>query len=224
MASNSKPAAERRIGAVKATVLENEVGGITHHNVTVSRLYRDEGQWKRAPKASASTTCSPSLSSPTRRTRLLPSATPERPARPMMPELRKTFAPFGGGFTPVAFFADMRARERTARGSETTTAQDVSTGTLLWGGLRKSSAAQSEMGFSLKPWKFPDALEILETLAIPCAPGSVHEIHSFPLISQRRICVSIRLRRLYHFRRRQDRESALRQASDADSTKIRGVR
>ena len=78
--------------------------------------------------------------------------------------------------------------------------------------------------FSLKPWKFPDALEILETLAIPCAPGSVHEIHSFPLISQRRICVSIRLRRLYPFRRRQDRESALRQASDADSTKIRGVR
>ena len=78
--------------------------------------------------------------------------------------------------------------------------------------------------FSLKPWKFPDALEILETLAIPCAPGSAHEIHSFPLISQRRICVSIRLRRLYPFRRRQDRESALRQASDADSTKIRGVR
>ena len=48
MASNSKPAAELRIGAVKATVWENEVGGITRHNVTFSRIYRDEGQWKIA--------------------------------------------------------------------------------------------------------------------------------------------------------------------------------
>ena len=46
MASNSKPAAELRIGAVKATVWENEVGGITRHNVTFSRIYRDEDQWK----------------------------------------------------------------------------------------------------------------------------------------------------------------------------------
>ena len=29
--NNSKPAAELRIGTVKATVWENEVGGITHH-------------------------------------------------------------------------------------------------------------------------------------------------------------------------------------------------
>ena len=46
MASNSKPAGELRIGAVKATIWENEVGGITRHNVTFSRIYRDEGQWK----------------------------------------------------------------------------------------------------------------------------------------------------------------------------------
>ena len=46
MASNSKPAAELRIGAVKATVWENEVGGITRHNVTFSRIYRNEDQWK----------------------------------------------------------------------------------------------------------------------------------------------------------------------------------
>ena len=44
--NNSKPAAELRIGTVKATVWENEVGGITRHNVTFSRIYRDEGQWK----------------------------------------------------------------------------------------------------------------------------------------------------------------------------------
>ena len=46
MASNSKPAAELRIGTVKATVWENEVGGLTHHNVTFSRIYPDGGQWK----------------------------------------------------------------------------------------------------------------------------------------------------------------------------------
>ncbi len=44
--TNSKPAAELRIGTVTATIWENEVGGITRHNVTFSRIYRDEGQWK----------------------------------------------------------------------------------------------------------------------------------------------------------------------------------
>ena len=33
MATNNKPVAELRSGAVKATVWENEVGGITRHNV-----------------------------------------------------------------------------------------------------------------------------------------------------------------------------------------------
>ena len=46
MAGNSKPAAELRIGTVKATVWENEGGGLTHHNVTFSRIYPDGGQWK----------------------------------------------------------------------------------------------------------------------------------------------------------------------------------
>ena len=46
MASNSKAAAELRIGAVKVTVWENEVGGITRHNVTFSRIYPEGGQWK----------------------------------------------------------------------------------------------------------------------------------------------------------------------------------
>ena len=46
MASNSKPAAELRIGTVKATVWENEVGGISRHNVTFSRIYPDGGEWK----------------------------------------------------------------------------------------------------------------------------------------------------------------------------------
>ncbi len=46
MATNNKPVAELRIGAVKATVWENEVGGITRPNVTFSRIYRDDGLWK----------------------------------------------------------------------------------------------------------------------------------------------------------------------------------
>ena len=48
MVSNSKPSAELRIGTVKATVWENEIGGITRHNVTFSRIYRDGDQWKTA--------------------------------------------------------------------------------------------------------------------------------------------------------------------------------
>ena len=46
MATNNKPVSELRIGAVKATVWENEVGGITRHNVTFSRIYCDANQWK----------------------------------------------------------------------------------------------------------------------------------------------------------------------------------
>ena len=41
---------------------------------------------------------------------------------------------------------------------------------------------------------------------------------------QRPISVSIRLGRLYPFRTRQDRESALQQSPDADLTKMMGVR
>ena len=44
--NNLKAATELRIGTVKATVWENEVGGITHHNATFSRIYPDGGQWK----------------------------------------------------------------------------------------------------------------------------------------------------------------------------------
>ena len=46
MATNNKPVAELRIGAVKATIWENEVGGIPRCNVTFSRIYPGGGQWK----------------------------------------------------------------------------------------------------------------------------------------------------------------------------------
>ena len=44
--NNNKPTAELRIGTVKATVWENQVGGFRRHNVTFTRLYRDGDQWK----------------------------------------------------------------------------------------------------------------------------------------------------------------------------------
>ena len=46
MASNSKRVAELRIGTVKATVWENEAGGVTQHTVTFSRIYPDGDEWK----------------------------------------------------------------------------------------------------------------------------------------------------------------------------------
>ena len=59
---------------------------------------------------------------------------------------------------------------------------------------------------------------------IPLLGEAAHAIRSFPLVSQRPISVSIRLRGLYPFRTRQDRESPLQQAPDADLAKIAGVR
>ena len=44
--NNLKPATELSIGAVKATIWENDANGITRHNITFSRLYKDGDQWK----------------------------------------------------------------------------------------------------------------------------------------------------------------------------------
>ena len=103
MASNSKRAAELRIGTVKATVRENQVGGVTHHNVTFSRIYPDGGQWKTTQNFRFINLLSVA-SSPTRHTRSLPSARPRWPVRLAMTKPRKTAAPSGGGLIPVAFF------------------------------------------------------------------------------------------------------------------------
>ena len=81
MASNSKPAAELRIGAVKATVWENEVGDITRHNVTFSRIYRDEDQWKTTHSFAFKEPADPRQARRSGRTRSLPSATPRPPRR-----------------------------------------------------------------------------------------------------------------------------------------------
>lgn len=42
-----KPVHEVRLGRIKAAIWENETAnGNTRHNVTVSRLYRDDDGWK----------------------------------------------------------------------------------------------------------------------------------------------------------------------------------
>jgi hypothetical protein len=48
MNSKQKPAAEVKIAACRATVWANETAnGTTRHNVTVSRLYKDDsGSWR----------------------------------------------------------------------------------------------------------------------------------------------------------------------------------
>ena len=62
--------------------------------------------------------------------------------------------------------------------------------------------------------------EVRLGINIPLLGEAAHAIRSVPLVSQRPISVSIQLRWLYHFRVRQDRDSALQQAPDADWTKM----
>ena len=124
--NNSKPAAELRIGTVKATVWENEVGGITHHNVTFSRIYPEGGQWKTTQSFRFVNLLSPLPSSPIRRTRSSPSARPRRPRRLAItkPAKRRTFR---RRVNPRRLFSwtPVLARGRHAL-SEMITAQDPS--------------------------------------------------------------------------------------------------
>ncbi len=139
----------------------------------------------RPRTASASRTCSPLPSSPTRRTRSLQSA---RPRRPAMTQMRKTAAPSGGGFTPVAFFSGRPCRREDGARFQKRSLRRILQQTLPWGGCERAAQRNMRRGFSLDPWKCPDAR------------GSAHKIRSCPLVSQRPISVSIRLRRLYPFR------------------------
>lgn len=42
-----QPVHEIRLGAIKATIWENQTSAGTRHNVTVSRLYKDGDEWKQ---------------------------------------------------------------------------------------------------------------------------------------------------------------------------------
>lgn len=46
MASGNKPVHEIRLGRIKAAIWENTTQNGTRHNVTVSRLYKEDDQWK----------------------------------------------------------------------------------------------------------------------------------------------------------------------------------
>lgn len=46
MATGNKPVHEIRLGRIKAAIWENETQNGKRHNVTVTRLYKDEDQWK----------------------------------------------------------------------------------------------------------------------------------------------------------------------------------
>jgi hypothetical protein len=45
--AKQQPAHEIRLGAVKATIWENETASGKRYNVTVARLYKDGDRWKR---------------------------------------------------------------------------------------------------------------------------------------------------------------------------------
>jgi hypothetical protein len=47
MADKQKPIHEIRLGAVKAAIWENETTNGKRHNLTVTRLYKDNDEWKR---------------------------------------------------------------------------------------------------------------------------------------------------------------------------------
>jgi len=46
MANKQKPVHEIRLGAVKAAIWENKTQNGKRHNVTVTRLYKDDQEWK----------------------------------------------------------------------------------------------------------------------------------------------------------------------------------
>ena len=46
MANTQKPVSEVRIGAVKASIWQNETQAGIRHNATFSRLYKDGDDWK----------------------------------------------------------------------------------------------------------------------------------------------------------------------------------
>ena len=45
--AKQQPAHEIRMGAIKATIWENQTQTGTRHNVTISRIYKDGDEWKQ---------------------------------------------------------------------------------------------------------------------------------------------------------------------------------
>ena len=45
-APRKKPVHDLRLGLIKAAIWENTVGDIVRYNITFSRIYKDENEWK----------------------------------------------------------------------------------------------------------------------------------------------------------------------------------
>ena len=165
----------------------------------------------RPCRASVSSTCSPLPSSPIRRTRSSPSARPRRPWRLAItkPAKRRTFR---RRVNPGRLFSWTPCQREDGTRFQKGSRRRILQQTLPWGASLKGGTAQSEAGFFAR-----------SPVMSRRARGSAHEIRLFPLVSQRPIIVSIRLRRLYPFRIIQDREAALQQAPPAHSMKMMGV-
>lgn len=46
--TKNTPAHEIRLGAIKATIWENDSASGIRHNVTLARIYKDGNEWKRS--------------------------------------------------------------------------------------------------------------------------------------------------------------------------------
>jgi hypothetical protein len=44
--TGKRPAHEIRLGAIKASIWENQVNDMTRYNVSLARIYKDGDQWK----------------------------------------------------------------------------------------------------------------------------------------------------------------------------------
>ena len=45
-APRKKPVHDVRLGVIKAAIWKNTVGDVVRYNVTLSRIYKDEAEWK----------------------------------------------------------------------------------------------------------------------------------------------------------------------------------
>ena len=137
MASNSKPAAELRIATVKATIWENEVGGLTHHNVT---FFADLPRRGPVEDHSELRFQQPALRCQARRPGTLAHCRAQGRGGQRglaMTKPHKTTAPSGGGFTPVAFVSGRLSCREDGSSFQRRSVRGVSAGTLTLGRAAK---------------------------------------------------------------------------------------
>ena len=154
--NNSKPAAELRIGTVKATVWKNEVGGITHHNVTFSRIYPEGGQWKTSQSFRFVNVLSVAKLADQAHTLIGERKAEAAPAAGDS-ESQLSAAPCGGGLKPAAFWKAVPARGRHALSETITAGSEIG----LAGGLGRGLDEDDGCGL----WRIRGAGTVAEKLS-----------------------------------------------------------